>query len=818
MKKLFTLLWIAIAALGLKAGAQTTTCNAEFTSQFINGYTVKFTPAVNDSPLVHHEWNFGDGSANSQAVSPTHPYTANGTYNVVHTVVRYSPNGAPLCTQSVTHTIVIAQAPPACNLVVDFSWTVTAANPLTLEFHNLSVPLDPTDSTRWTFGDGTTSLAPNPAHTYAAPGTYTVCLVVKKNNNAPGTQPCVKYICKTVVVQAPPCNLVADFNWTVGTASPLIIEFHNLSTPLAASDSITWVFGDGTVSHDVNPVHIYANAGTYTVCLTVVKMPSSGTQPCVRTTCKTVVVQAPPCNLVVDFNWTITATNPLRYEFHNLSTPLAATDSCIWSFGDGTSSFEVNPIHTYANAGTYTVCLIVKKYPSPSSSPCVKYICKTIVVTAPCTLVANFTWHPDSLNAQKIWFTNTSVPLAASDSVRWTFGDGSSSTLMNPDHTYTAPGTYTVCLRVAKPTPPGTQGCVREICKTIVVTSNCNFQANFTWHLDSLNLKKVYFTNTTVAPSATATATWTFGDGTSATTWNAVHEYANPGTYVVCLKVQVSTTCVRYKCDTVVIPVPPPPCNNQSNFDIIRSTANSQTFTFVPAYQSSLPVYTWTFGDGTGSHDMIANHHYATGGTYTICLTVWRSANCASTTCRTIQVPNQFNCDSVYVNYAFQRDPNVPNKLYFVANSNYPILDQTWTITRVPGGASVVLHQNNPSYIFPDTGYYNVCLRAVTFGGCVKEICKTVHITQLAPTNACTLQAYPNPATSLINVNVVLTAPETINTYIYNVLNVLVAQKQQAGVAGNNLVTMEVGTLPAGPYTIKVLHGGSVCYGQFQKQ
>lgn len=820
MKKLFTLLVLAIAVFAFKGTAQTTTCNAEFGWQFLTSNNVKFTPAVNDSPLVHHEWNFGDGTPASLLVAPNHVYTAPGTYNVIHTIVRYSPNGAPVCTASITHSIVIQSVPPTCTLVVDFSWAASTSNPLSIQFTNLSTPLEPSDSTTWSFGDGTSSYAPNPSHTYTAAGTYTVCLIVKKNNNAPGTQPCIRYICKTVVVQAPPpaCNYTVDFNWTVSTANPLMYEFHNLTAPAAVGDSVIWNFGDGSTGFGNTPVHIYANPGTYNVCLTVIRYSNSGTQPCVKTTCKTIVIQGPACTLVADFNWTITTSNPLRYEFHNLSTPLAATDSCFWNFGDGSSSTDVNPVHTYANAGTYNVCLIVKKYPWPNSTPCIKYICKTVVVTAPCTLVANFSSHPDSLNSQHIWFTNLSTPLAAADTIRWTFGDGSSSSLVNPDHFYTAPGTYTVCLRIAKPTPAGTQGCVREICKTIVVTPNCNFQPSFTWRVDSSNIRKIIFTNTTIAPSATATATWTFGDGTSASTWNAVHEYAQPGRYYVCLKVQINNTCIRTTCDTILVPTPAPPCNNQSNFAAIRTTANSQTWYFVPDYQNSSAVYTWTFGDGTGSHDMNATHHYANPGTYTVCLTVWRSANCASTTCKTIQVPLQFNCDSVHVGINFQRDPNVPNKLYFIANSNYPVLDQTWTIKRLPNGTPVVLHQNNPSYVFPDTGYYSICLRAVTLGGCVKEVCVTVHIEQLAPPTSCTLQAYPNPASTSVSVNVYLNTAEMINAYIYNSLNVLVAQKQQAGVTGNNVVTMNVATLPAGMYTIKVIHGNSICYAQFQKQ
>ncbi len=997
MKKLFTLLWLFVAAFTFKSAAQgTTTCNADFTYQYLTNYSVKFTPAMADSPAVQHSWNFGDGSAVVHQVVPTHSFALPGTYAVVHTVVRNNPNGVPVCTQSLTKQVVIEQscnlvvdfssaplptnslsihftnlsvplaatdsitwnfgdntsshevnpthtyanagtynvclivkkwpntsATPCikyickpvvvivttpCNLVVDFSWAATTASPLSIQFTNLSMPLSPTDSITWTFGDGTSSNSVSPLHAYTSPGTYTVCLKVKKNSNA-GSAPCVRDICKTIIVSEP-CNLVVNFSWTIAATNPLMVQFTNLSTPSSPTDSTTWNFGDGSTSFAANPLHTYAHAGTYNVCLIVKKNSTvPGTTPCIRYICKTVVIQE-PCTLVVNFSMAAAPTNPLMIQFTNLSVPLAATDSTIWNFGDGVTSYAVNPLHTYANAGTYTVCLIVKKNSNiPGTTPCIRYLCRAIEVQAPCNLHADFTWRIDSVNAQKIWFTNTTTPLSTSDSVRWTFGDGTSSNVFNPDHTYAQPGTYTVCLRVQKRGPSGTvynciseicktivvyptcnlvanftwvadqtnaqkiwftntsapistadsirwtfgdgtasnvmnpdhtyaqpgtytvclriqkrntaggvYNCVREICKTIVVQPSCNFQANFSWRFDSLNFKKVYFTNLTTVPTATATALWIFGDGTSATSWNAVHEYAQPGKYYVCLRVQLSPNCVRYKCDSITIAVPPPPCNNQSNFNALASSTNSQTFTFIPDYQSAAAQYTWTFGDGTGSHDMIATHHYAQPGTYTACLTVWRSATCASTTCKTINVIRQINCDSIHVTYNYQRDPFMPNKLYFYAIANATILDQTWTITRLNGPNTtppVVLHQNNPVYVFHDTGYYRVCLRAVTLGGCIKEYCSVIHIETVPP--LCQLQAYPNPATSTISVNVNLTAPTTINVYVYNALNVLVKEKHQPGVTGNNIVTLGITDLVAGYYTMKVIYGNNNCNSAFQK-
>ena len=715
-----------------------------------------------------------------------------------------------------------ATAQPGTNCNAEFA--IQYINTNTVKFNPVITEGAPLVHHIWYFGDGTpVSNLVSPTHVYAMPGIYPVVhTIVRVNpNNVPV---CTQTFTKNVVIAAA-CNMIADFNWSVTPTNPLRIEFHNLTTPVALNDSIRWTFGDGSSSNQPNPVHIYNVPGIYTVCLRVIRYNAASNIPCIREICKTVVAIAPPCNLVVDFNSAVTPTNPLRIEFNNLSVPLSPTDSVKWTFGDGTSSLVVNPVHIYTAPGIYTVCLTVKKHPGTINAPCIRIICKTIVITEPCTLVANFTSQPDPLIPLRIKFTNTSTPLNASDSVRWTFGDGTSISglqsnpnIANPTHNYTSPGNYTVCIRVKKNNNSSPAGsCVREKCNTIVVTHPCNFPVHFSSHPDAVNPRKIYFTNLSTPPTAAATAVWTFGDGTSATSWNAVHEYAQPGTYRVCLKIYSApnSNCVREFCDTIYIAHPAPPCNQLSKYHFEKFSNDNQKYKFTPDHINSTFQYTWTFGDGTGSHDPIAIHRYAQPGIYVACLTVWNGPNCASTTCKEIRVEPQINCDTSHVSYSYQRNPQVPNKISFYANGTLPILDQTWTITRLPGGATVTLHQNNPIYLFQDTGYYRVCLRAVMLGGCVKEYCNYIRIEHVA--NACTLQAFPNPASSTVNVNVNLTQPQLIHAYVYNSQNILVLDKHQQGYTGNNLISMQVNNLPAGHYTIRLIYGNSVCYASFQK-
>jgi PKD repeat protein len=769
-------------------------------------------------------WTFGDGSS-SGGMYPIHTYANYGLYNVCVRVIKRNIDGT--LSNCISESCHLDSVYIPCNLQAYFTTNADSIpQPSTIHFTNQTVGYSSTDSLTWSFGDGTAnSHAVNPNHVYASPGAYMVCLYVKKNSTLAGSPACRDTFCRMITIGTP-CNLLANFTWYRDSLATVPYSYHftNTTTPLAASDSIRWTFGDGTSSNQVNPTHNYTTTGTFNVCLRVIKRNPNGVlSNCISEKCYTIVV-APisTCNIQAYFTSAADSLQQNVIHFTNQSTGYASSDSITWIFGDGTTSNQINPIHTYTTAGTFTVCLRIKKNNTPAgTAPCVNIYCKVVVITLPCNLVANYTWYRDS-NAVALntyHFTNTSAPLASNDSIRWTFGDGTSSNQVNPTHVYANAGTYTVCLRIIKRTPNGLlTNCVREKCYTIIVTQPCTIVANYTWYADSSNYKNIIFTNTTIASSANTTALWSFGDGTTSSSWNTSHLYAQAGTYNVCLRIQYGN-CVNYKCVaiTIVAPPPAPTCNQLSNYQF---TTSNNVVAFTPTFSVANVQYTWTFGDGTGAQGANATHVYASPGYYTACLTAYKNNNCASTTCRTIYIAP--NCNNTTLSISDVRDSLIPNRIKFTALSNFATTSQQWTITRIPNTATsgtITINSNNPTYMFLDSGYYNVCVRATYANGCVKTICKTIHIAQNLPgTNVCTLQAYPNPASTVINATVTLVQPQIINAIIYNSLNVLVSQTQQQGVVGVNTISMNIATLPSGIYTIRVLYGGQVCYAPFIKQ
>jgi PGF-pre-PGF domain-containing protein len=209
------------------------------------------------------------------------------------------------------------------------------------------------------FGDGSpASSTANVIHTYTAPGTYTANLTVANEVSSDSKLQTIKVF----KVGAPVANFTS--NCTVGPRQ-MSIAFIDTSTGLPASWS--WDFGDGNRSTDQNPVHEYSNVGNYSVTLTVANSKGSDSIQKVN------YITALPQPLSSDFRSNLTnGIVPLTVQFNDTSTGSPA--SWNWNFGDGATSTEQNPTHTYFSAGTYNVNLLVSNADGPSS--------KTATITA----------------------------------------------------------------------------------------------------------------------------------------------------------------------------------------------------------------------------------------------------------------------------------------------------------------------------------------------------------------------------------------------------------------------------------------------------
>jgi|GEM_PF-1971159 len=240
--------------------------------------------------------------------------------------------------------------------------------------------------------------------------------------------------------QGDPGVPAADFTSNVTEGSlPLYVQFTN--TTSGAVTSYEWNFGDNTTSTQANPVHAYIIEGDYSISLTVTGPGGVDTE--VKTDYITVTTPHYPPE--VSFSGTpTTGTAPLTVNF--ASSVVNDLDSLRWYFGDGGTSTASNPTYIYQSVGIYTIILHAYGPYGTDTETKTNYI----NVIPPDAVSADFSALPLTGTAPMgVQFTNNSV--GTIDSVKWNFGDGNSSTDMNPAHEYQSAGVYSVSLNVYGP-------------------------------------------------------------------------------------------------------------------------------------------------------------------------------------------------------------------------------------------------------------------------------------------------------------------------------------------------------------------------------
>jgi PKD repeat protein len=318
-------------------------------------------------------------------------------------------------------------------------------------------------------------------------------------------------------------GVFADFTATptptIG-AIPLAVQFTDTSagTPTAWQ----WDFdNDGTIdSTEQNPSFTYTAPGSFTVKLTASNDRASN--DCIKSDF-VVAVGSPlpdfsatptsgPASLAVQFTDT-TANNPTSWE---------------WDFGDGNSSIQQNPLHTYNSVGTYTVTLTATNSAGSATET------KTDLVSVFTPVVASFTATPNSGNAPLLVNFDASGTTGA-NIYSWDFGDGSTGTGVTTSNTYSIGGTVIATLTATG--PGGTDTAVT----TITPTSNVSFTVKYM----GAGVTARYVTEQLdfAATGGFTNYAWDFGDGNMATGQTAQHTYTTtpnpplsiPGTYTVTL-------------------------------------------------------------------------------------------------------------------------------------------------------------------------------------------------------------------------------------------------------------------------------------------
>jgi PKD repeat protein len=255
----------------------------------------------------------------------------------------------------------------------------------------------------------------------------------------------------------PPTAPVADFTYVNGATG--LVNFTDASDNYPTQWN--WNFGDGGTSTQQNPLHTFAVNGTYDVCLIATNAGGSSVQ-----VCKQVTITNASTIPTADFNWAAATGGTINFTDQSTGGPT----QWAWTFGDGGTSAQQNPSHTYTANGVYNVCLTASN--NIGSTQYCENVTVTGVATAP---VAEFAWVNTSGGLVNFTDQSTNTPTQWS----WTFGDGGTSTSQNPNHVYTANGNYNVCL-TASNTGGSNQHCETVTVNGISAGNNPPFAVNDT--------------------------------------------------------------------------------------------------------------------------------------------------------------------------------------------------------------------------------------------------------------------------------------------------------------------------------------------------
>ena len=506
--------------------------------------------------ITSWQWLFDNGgTAFRQECSST--YALPGQYDI--SLVVSGPGGSH--SKTIYQAVTVEYPAPE----PDFSANPTKGNaPQSIQFTDHSSGT--ITHWLWNFGDGHTSNDQHPLHLYEKQGQYTVSLTT----TGPGGSNIMQR--KTFIDIQWPMPVVSFSAAPTSGIVPLTVKFTDQS-----SDQIQnwlWMFGDekpdNEPTYDItrrqqHPVHIYTQPGQYSVSLTV---SNPGSQ---RTEKKDFLISVlspsdpevlTPLELSADFYAsTIQGGAPLKIQFFNTTSDQTA--SMQWDFGDNVTSQKISPVHTYTQAGIFTVKLTATTDQSTDEKERRHYIDVT-----PPEPVANFSMTPKTgATPLTVCFNDLSVNTI--DQWLWDFGDGHSSDQQHPIHKYQNAGNYRVSLTVKGPGGSDTH-------ENSSVTVYLPLKAKYSWSYNNLSTRVVFINQSS---GQIVSYHWDFGDGTTSQQEHPQKIYDRPGTYWITLTVKAPNGTDTYTSAKPLV------ISSQSLFQYYQHVQQ------IPADKSSEPFY-----------------------------------------------------------------------------------------------------------------------------------------------------------------------------------------------------------------------------------
>ena len=670
---------------------------------------VSFTDTT--STAVKWLWNFtGNPGDTSTQKNPTFLYTNNNVYTPTLTVT--DANG---CSTTISETLNSAQ--PTAQIQVDTTLTPSAVYCADVNAQFRAISQDTLSTYNWDFGDGTTSISPNPSHTYTIPGTYTINLSFVTNHGCSGNA----FPPVTVTVYPKPHAIFTALD-SMPCASNQLEVFTNLDDSAA---QFRWIYGDGSsdINNNVYHVHGYNQTGQYTMTL-IASSPGckNDTSTIVRNITTTPLPYLLAANTCDSNRRTVT-----------LSDSTQGASEYIWYYGDGSPNdtdyvYVPQKLHNYPQAGVYTASVTaVFGACTQTSGPVPVYVlpAQNPVLSSTDTAVC----ESGNLHVQISGLDTNYLSIANGSNtyyniVKWQYKDG---TTFNPQGNKGFKTTYTGTLTNLLPGEDSLRVIIQSNYFSCYDTSNyipikitgpiANFGA-----LDHICYRMpVIFTDSSKATNGVPIVQWQwdFGDGntiTRTTGDTVMHAYAFPGTYTPKLTVTDSTGCsatVKLSVTQVFI--------FGSKADFYWNPIDIAPGFPVTFYNSSTSAsgasFQWYFYDdgATSTNKDSVVHIFPNIGLDTVMLiaSATTAGTCADTSVQLVIVKNiiaTFTYTTQYIDHA-----NCPPMVAYFISNTYNTIGLHWDF----GDGATADNNPNPSHTYNLPGVYVITLTGYGANGIV---------------------------------------------------------------------------------------------------
>lgn len=657
-------------------------------------------------PVTQWNWNFGDAGSGvnntSTQQNPIHNFSAAGSFWVHLTIAN-----ADGCIGRDSLQVTINSNP-----VANFTATNACQGNATTFTDNSTSASGSIVSWLWNFGDGGSSVDPNPTYTYTNGGPFNVTLTITTEHG------CVHTITKPVQVWPKP---TVTFGFTSPSCSGTAVTFTDLTT--TSHGFVTarnWDFGDGNTGSSTTATisHTYTSGGPFPVTLTVTTSDNC-------TSLNTLIVQI-QYNPISGFQWSpITcAMNPVQFTDYSQQNGGGQITQWLWNFNDpgsggNNTSTQKNPTHSFSAAGSYVVHLKVT-----NTSGCYKDSSAQITIDANPT--ADFTSTSVCKGSPTVFTDNTSGGTIVT--WLWTFGDGGTSNVQNPSYTYANAGTYPVTL-----TAKTAGGCEGVVAKSVTIYGAP--VAQFSFSSPTCSNDSVQFTDlSTTAHGSIETWLWDFDDGnTQPISWpanpNVKHKYTNGGSFNVKLTITTSDQCEAI----VILPVTveSKPVANFSN-DPGTCAGMENQFNDLSQANGGTPIvaWLWDFGDptsGSNNTSTLKNptHSFTAAGPFSVKLQVTNGTGCYDT------IRNQVTANASPVPLFTFDTACIASPTQFHDGSTSPsgtINAWLWNFGDPSSGPNNTSTLQNPTHDYAAPGNYMVTLSVTNTNNCSRDTVKQIAV------------------------------------------------------------------------------------------